>query len=173
MRGRKRGRITLPSRSWPASTNCVRCSPDEWTSLRRKSTTASFFKSADALLNTLLFLLRSERSARLPHQARLHCWHVLLALPWSLDHLESQGMAQMSSVELSNGQVGAVRGVQPTCWNTEGETEEGDRKSKNDDSSDTSGSSDTCEPESKDNKAIAYCLPRARSPLGHGSRQPA
>ena len=35
-------------------------------------------------------------------------------------------------------------------------------KANNDDSSDTSR---------KENKAVAYCLPRARGLLGHGSRQ--
>ena len=70
--GRKHGRITLPSRSQPASTSCARCSP------KRVDFSASYidnntmFGNAHALLN----FLRSERSARLRLQARLNCWHV-------------------------------------------------------------------------------------------------
>ena len=81
----------------------------------------------------------SQRRARLPHRARFHCWHVSSpplrwhchGAPWRRCH---------RLIEMSNGQVGAVRGVQTPCWwNTEEATEESDRKSKHDDSSDTSG----------------------------------
>ena len=71
----------------------------------------------------------SQRRARLPHRARFHCWHVSSpplrwhchGAPWRRCH---------RLIEMSNGQVGAVRGVQTPCWwNTE-EATEGERPQK-------------------------------------------
>ena len=114
------------------------------------------FGTAHALLSTLLFVARSE--------APDFCWHVAFPpLRWHIHGARAtcnlwEWRRCHRLVEMSNGQVGAAR----TCWNTEGETEEGDRKSKNSDSNHTS---------SRENKAVDYCLPRARGLLGHGPRQ--
>ena len=109
-------------------------------------------------------LRRSERRARLPHQARVHCRHVAF-LPCVGTSMEPAPPAIFLNCADVIGWLKCPKGksvLYAHAGTPREKKEEGDRKCKNVDSNDTS---------SRENKAVDYCLPRARGLLGHGPRQ--
>ena len=110
------------------------------------------FGNAHALLNTLLFLARSTApDFSINHTFIAGVLHVLLCVGTPTEPAISGHGADVTSwLKCPTGKSVLYSESKQHAETPSEKTEEGDRKSKNDDSSDTSGSSDSCEPEGKE-----------------------
>ena len=121
------------------------------------------FGTAHALMNTLLFFARREAPDFLIKPAFSDC--MLHFLPSVGTSIEPAPLAILGHGADVIGWLKCPMGISVLYAHAGTPREKRRRataKAKNDDSNDTS---------SKENKAVEYCLPRARGLLGHGSRQ--
>ena len=93
------------------------------------------FENAHALLTTLRFFDQREApNFLIKHASMAGVVHVLSCVGTSMEPapaaISGHGASVIGQLKCPCGQVGAVRSVQTTCWDTEGEAEERDRQCK-------------------------------------------